>query len=342
MREVAFALSIGGFTFLIVVIWGDPFVEVLRRLRIGKRIRVELAGATGSRHLSKTGTPTMGGLLIVVPVVVITAGLNLVNVLGRTVTGRSILIPLAVMIMFGGLGMLDDWEGIRGSRGKGLGLSAAIKFLLQVLIGLGTAAVLMFALDIHSAAIPSIPVKFDMGLLYLPIATFIIVGTSNAINFTDGLDGLAGIIAASAFAAYGVVALLQGQVFLVRFCFTIVGACFAFLWYNAHPAQLFMGDTGSLALGAVLGTVALMTGQWLILPIIALIPVVEVVSVLLQVISVQTTRRIYGEGNEKRIFRLTPLHHHFELGGWSETQVVQRFWLVGILSAMVGIALALL
>jgi len=324
------------------VIWGDPFVEALRRLGIGKRIRVELTGAHGMRHQSKTGTPTMGGLLILIPVVVITAGLNLVNVLGRTVIGRSILIPLSVLILYGGLGMLDDWEGVRGSRGRGLGLSATVKFLLQVIIALGTAAVLMFALDIHSVAIPGIPVKIDMGLLYLPVATFIIVGASNAINLTDGLDGLAGIIAASAFAAYGVVALLQGQVFLVRFCFTVVGACFAFLWYNAHPAQLFMGDTGSLALGAALGTVALMTGQWLILPVIALIPVAEVTSVLLQVASVQITRRVYGRGNERRIFRLTPLHHHFELGGWSETQVVQRFWLVGILSGMVGIALALI
>ena len=338
MREVAFALSIGGFAFVMAVIWGDPFIEVLRRLGIGKQIRIELSGM----HRSKIGTPTMGGLLILIPVIVITAGLNLVNVLGRTVTGRSILVPLSVMILYGGLGMLDDWEGFRGERGRGLGISAPLKFALQVIIGLGTAAVLMFGLDIHSLAIPGVPIKINMSLLYLPIAAFAIVGTSNAINLTDGLDGLAGIITASAFAAYGVVALLQGQVFLVRFCFTIVGACFAFLWYNAHPAQLFMGDTGALALGAVLGTVALMTGQWLILPVIALIPVAEVGSVLLQVASVQITKRLYGEGNERRIFRLTPLHHHFELGGWSETQVVQRFWLVGILSAMVGIALALI
>jgi phospho-N-acetylmuramoyl-pentapeptide-transferase len=342
MREIAFALSIGGFTFIMTVIWGDPFVEVLRRLGIGKRIRVELTGAHGMRHQSKTGTPTMGGLLILLPVIVITAGLNLVNVLGRTVIGRSILIPLSVLILYGGLGMLDDWEGIRSSRGKGLGLSATFKLILQVVIAFGTAAVLMFALDIHSVAIPGIPVKIDLGYPYLLIATFIIVSTSNSINLTDGLDGLAGIITATAFAAYGVVALLQGQVFLVRFCFTVVGACFAFLWFNAHPAQLFMGDTGSLALGAALGTVALMTGQWLILPVIAFIPVAESLSVLLQVASVQITKRMYGEGNERRIFRLTPLHHHFELGGWSETQVVQRFWLVGILSAMVGIALALI
>jgi len=164
---------------------------------------------------------------------------------------------------------------------------------------------------------------------------FIIVGTSNAVNFTDGLDGLAGIISASAFAAYGVIAYLQGQIFLVQMCFILVGACFAFLWYNAHPAQLFMGDTGSLALGATLGTVAIMTGQWLLLPLIAIVPVAEMMSVILQVTYFRLTRG-------QRLFRMSPLHHHFELGGWSETQIVQRFWLVGLLSAMAGIALALI
>ena len=131
------------------------------------------------------------------------------------------------------------------------------------------------------------------------------------------------------------IAHLQGQTFLVQFCFIMVGACFGFLWYNAHPAQLFMGDVGSLALGAALGTVALMTGQWLLLPLIAAIPVVEVLSVVLQVTYFRLT-------NGHRLFRMTPLHHHFELGGWSETQVVQRFWLVGILTAMLGVSLALL
>ncbi|HEC21641.1 MAG TPA: phospho-N-acetylmuramoyl-pentapeptide-transferase, partial [Chloroflexi bacterium] len=203
-----------------------------------------------------------------------------------------------------------------------------------------TALVLYFGLDVHSVAFPGIPFRFDLGLLYLPIAVLVMVGTSNAVNLTDGLDGLAGIIAASAFAAYGVIALLQGQVYLVQFCFTMVGACFAFLWYNAHPAQLFMGDTGSLALGATLGVVALMTGQWLILPIIAIIPVAETMSVMLQVASSQLSRRLLGR--DIRIFRMTPLHHHFEQVGWSETQIVQRFWLVEILASIVGIALALL
>jgi phospho-N-acetylmuramoyl-pentapeptide-transferase len=164
---------------------------------------------------------------------------------------------------------------------------------------------------------------------------FCIVGMANAVNFTDGLDGLAGIISASAFAAYGIIAYLQGQIFLVQLCFIMVGACFAFLWFNAHPAQMFMGDIGSMALGATLGVVAIMTGQWLLLPIIAIVPVAETVSVILQVLYYKATKG-------KRLFLRTPIHHSFELSGWSETQIVQRFWLVGLLAAMIGVALALL
>jgi phospho-N-acetylmuramoyl-pentapeptide-transferase len=161
------------------------------------------------------------------------------------------------------------------------------------------------------------------------------VAISNAVNLTDGMDGLAGIITATAFAAYGIIAALQEQSFIVQFCFIMVGACFGFLWFNAHPAQMFMGDVGSLSLGAALGTVALMTGQWLMLPIIAIIPTAEALSVVMQVSYFKMT-------GGQRIFRKSPLHHHFEEGDWSETQVVQRFWLVGILSAMIGVALVLL
>ena len=161
----------------------------------------------------------------------------------------------------------------------------------------------------------------------------VIVGFSNAVNFTDGLDVLAGLISATAFAAYGGIALLQGQVFLGRFCFTIVGALFGFLWFNVHPAQLIMGDAGALSLGATLGVVALMTGQWLLLPLIAVIPLSENLSVMLQVGYFKLTKG-------KRLFKMAPLHHHFELIGWSETQVVQRFWLVGLLFAMLGVAIA--
>jgi phospho-N-acetylmuramoyl-pentapeptide-transferase len=221
-----------------------------------------------------------------------------------------------------------------------LGISPRVKFAGQVILaGIASTIISLYGGGFSFAnqfTIPLIGISIPLHpLLFIPISTFIIVAMSNAVNLTDGMDGLAGIITASAFAAYGVIAFLQGQIFLVQLCFIIVGACFAFLWYNAHPAQLFMGDLGALALGAMLGTVAIMTGQWLLLPIIAIVPVAETVSVVLQVWYFRRT-------NGQRLFRMSPIHHHFKLEGWSETQVVQRFWLVGILSAMVGVALALL
>ncbi|HCU80778.1 MAG TPA: phospho-N-acetylmuramoyl-pentapeptide-transferase, partial [Chloroflexi bacterium] len=263
--EGIFSLTLASITFVMTVIWGGPLLEVLRRLRIGKQIRID----GPQTHFSKLGTPTMGGLLVIAPVLVITAVLNLVS-LAKVVTGRSILLPLAVLVGFAALGMWDDWYGLRNGR-RGEGISARYKLITQVIIALGAVLVLYFAFDIHSVALPGFPRKVDIGLFYIPIGVFIIVGTSNAVNITDGLDGMAGLVLVTNFMAFGFVALLQGQVFLVRFCFTLVGALFAFLWFNVHPAQLFMGDTGSLSLGALLGVIALMTGQWLLLPIIAIV-----------------------------------------------------------------------
>lgn len=165
------------------------------------------------------------------------------------------------------------------------------------------------------------------------------MGASNAVNFTDGLDSLAGSISSIAFASYGIIAYLQNQVYLMAFCFTIVGALMAFLWYNAHPAQLFMGDTGSLALGATLGLVSVMTGQWLLFPVVGFVFVAEAGSVVIQRYYFKWTKRRYGEG--RRVFKMAPIHYHFELLGWSETQVKERFWLIGVLSGMLGVALAL-
>ena len=327
--EGIFSLTLASITFVMTVIWGGPLLEILRRLRIGKQIRVD----GPQTHFSKLGTPTMGGLLVIAPVLVITAVLNLVS-LAKVVTGRSILLPLSVLVGFAALGMWDDWYGLRNGR-KGEGIRARYKLITQVVIALGAVLVLYFAFDIHSVALPGFPRKVDIGLFYIPIAVLIIVGTSNAVNITDGLDGMAGLVLVTNFMAFGFVALLQGQAFPVRFCFTLVGALFAFLWFNVHPAQLFMGDTGSLSLGALLGVVALMTGQWLLLPIIAIVPLAETLSVAMQVL-------YFKWSGGRRIFRMAPLHHHFELMGWSETQVVQRFWLVSILSGMIGVALALL
>jgi len=330
-----FALILASISFLLAVGWGPLLIQLLRRYGIGKRIRID--GPSG--HQVKLGTPTMGGLMIVVPVLLITLGLNIYNLIQRNLVGRSILVPLGVMVVYAMIGAVDDLAGVRGVR-QGEGLTARQKLLWEIGLTFVIALILHFGLDLRSMAIPGIPQKIDIGLFYIPVAMFVIIGASNAVNFTDGLDGLAGIIAASTFLAYGVIAYLQGQIYLVRFCFTVVGACFAFLWYNAHPAQLFMGDTGSLALGSTLGVVALMTGQWLILPVVALVPVAEVLSVIIQVSYFKYTKRRYGQG--RRVFKMAPLHHHFELLGWSETQVVQRFWLVQLMAAMAGVALALL
>lgn len=197
-----------------------------------------------------------------------------------------------------------------------------------------SAFVLKNVLNVPQMFWPGLNTVIDLGIWYIPLATFIIVAMSNAVNLTDGLDGLAGLISATAFAAYGGIAIMQGNLFVARFCFTIVGALFGFLWFNVHPAMMIMGDTGSLSLGAVLGVVALMTGQWLLLPLIAIIPVANAASVVLQVAYFKLT-------HGKRLFKMAPLHHHFELSGWSETQVVQRFWLIGLLAAIFGVALSI-
>jgi phospho-N-acetylmuramoyl-pentapeptide-transferase len=327
----AMALSLGGITFLLAVIWGGPLIEVLRRLGIGKKIRIE----GPERHVTKLGTPTMGGWLVVISVLTITVVLNLVSLLSElTVLGPSILLPTLVMLAFAVLGAIDDWLGVKGGR-RGEGMRARTKFFWQIVLAAGAAVVLKYGLQSPELYLPNYPEGISLGVWYIPIAIFIIVASTNAVNLTDGLDGLAGLIAATAFAAYGAIAMLQGQEFLVRFCFTLVGAIFAFLWYNVHPAEMFMGDTGSLSLGATLGVVALMTGQWILLPVIAIIPVSVVLSVILQIVYFRITRG-------RRLFKMAPLQHHFELLGWSETQVVQRFWLVALLTAMIGVALALL
>lgn len=328
MTGTTFALTLAGISFMLTVIWGGPLVRILRRLEIGDSIRMEAP----ERHMVKIGTPTMGGVMFIIPVLMITGLINAVSLIGLSGTGRSILVPLAAMVSFAMLGSIDDWEKLR-SRDKGEGMSGRIKFLLQILLAFAIAFGLNSVLDAPDMYFPGVPGEIDLGLLYIPVAIFIIVATANAVNFTDGLDGLAGLISATAFAAYGGIAMLQGQVFLAQFCFTLVGAVFGFLWFNVHPAMLFMGDTGSMALGATLAVVALMTGQWILLPIIAIIPVSEVVSVIMQVGYFKMT-------GGRRIFKMSPVHLHFELSGWSETQIVQRFWLIGLLFAMVGIALA--
>jgi phospho-N-acetylmuramoyl-pentapeptide-transferase len=331
MRQVALVLSLAGLAFVMTVIWGGPLLRILRYFRVGKIIRVE----EPSHHAVKMGTPTMGGVMFILPVLLLTVLLNAVALIGfaQSGLGRSVLVPMVVMVAFGALGAVDDWEGIRGRR-AGEGMTVRTKFLVQVILGLGAAAVLKFVLGVPDMFIPGIKGFFELGWWYIPLAAFIIVSMSNAVNFTDGLDGLAGLIAATAFAGYGMIALNQNQVYLARYCFTLVGALFGFLWFNVHPAELIMGDTGSMALGSTLAVVALMTSHWVVLPVIAIIPFSEVLSVVIQIAYFKMTKG-------KRFFKMAPIHLHFELLGWSETQVVQRFWLIGLMAAMVGVGLTL-
>jgi phospho-N-acetylmuramoyl-pentapeptide-transferase len=207
------------------------------------------------------------------------------------------------------------------------------KFALQVVVAVAVAFGLNDVLQVPDMILPGVPRIINLGWVYIPLAAFVILSEVNAINFTDGLDGLAGLISATCFATYGGIALIQGQIFLAQFCFTLVGAVFGFLWFNVHPAMLIMGDTGSSALGATLAVVALMSGHWILLPLIAIIPFSEALSVVLQIGFFKLT-------GGRRIFKMSPLHLHFELSGWSETQIVQRFWLISLLFAMIGVALA--
>jgi phospho-N-acetylmuramoyl-pentapeptide-transferase len=338
---MARALTLGTVSFLIAVIWGYPLIMLLKRWGIGKQIRVELPGG----HQIKTGTPTMGGILIVLPVLLITGVLNIANLWGMDLIGQSTLILFFCVASYALLGAVDDWQGVKGWRARGEGMSARMKSAFQILFATLIALVLYFGPpEWDYVGIPGLQGPYEggffrIGPLIIPITIFIIVATSNAVNITDGLDSLAGSISSIAFASYGIIAYLQNQVYLMAFCFTVVGALMAFLWYNAHPAQMFMGDTGSLALGATLGLVAVMTGQWLLLPIVGSVFVAEALSSSLQMAYFKWTKRRYGEG--RRIFKMAPLHHHFELMGWSETQIKERFWLIGVLSGMLGVALAL-
>ncbi len=330
MRESAYALALAGFAFMLTVIWGEPLLRILRQLKIGESIRLD----GPQRHISKLGTPTLGGVLFLLPVLLMTVLFNAASMIGFTVLGRSIFLPMGTLIVFGLLGSVDDWKKLRGKPSDTRGMRARTKFLIQIVMAVIISIGLQYVLEVPQIYLPWMGREFSLGIWYVPIATLLIVGFSNAVNFTDGLDGLAGLISATCFAAFGMIALLQGQSYLARFCFTLVGALFGFLWFNVHPAMLIMGDVGALPLGAALAVVALMTGQWILLPIIAVIPLSEMISVILQVGYFRLT-------HGKRLFKMAPLHHHFELLGWSETQVVQRFWLISLLAAIIGAAIAI-
>lgn len=315
-----FSLMAGGIAFIVALLLGRPVIALLRARGVGKAISEDQP----STHIVKEGTPTMGGLFIFGAVAITTIPTNL---FGR----RSMLLPLSVVLITMAIGLIDDLGSLTGFARRTL--SWRLKFLLIGLLSAGVSWALFYQLELSSINIPWVGQR-DVGTVYLLIAFITVFATTSAVSITDGLDGLLGGTAAVAFASYAILAFLQGQDFLATFSFTVVGALLGFLWYNANPAQVFMGDTGALPLGAALATVALMTGHWLLLPVIGIVFVAEAVSDVLQIGYFRAT---HGQ----RLFRRTPLHHHFELLGWSEPQVVTRFWMFGIAGGMVGVALAL-
>jgi phospho-N-acetylmuramoyl-pentapeptide-transferase len=265
----------------------------------------------------------MGGLLIVVVVIAVAL---LMELSGGDFVDGSTFAPMATLALVGLLGTADDWLNAR----TGDGISATQKLLWQSVVAGVAAWQIQDTYQITNLVVSFLGAVSIHPIAYILIAAFAIVASSNAVNITDGLDGLAGGTLIFAFTGYMVIAFTFGQPNLAVLCALIIGALLAFLWFNVHPAQIFMGDSGSLALGATLAVIALITGQVLLLPLIGLVFVLETGSVILQVASV----KVRG----KRLFRMSPLHHHFELLGWDEEKITLRFWIVGALAALVGVA----
>ncbi|WP_028469806.1 phospho-N-acetylmuramoyl-pentapeptide-transferase [Neptunomonas japonica] len=315
---------------------GPKLIRYLKDKQIGQSVRND----GPQSHLSKAGTPTMGGALILLSIAVST-------LLWADLSNRYVWIVLIVTLIFGAVGWVDDWRKVVEKNSRGL--PARWKYLWQSVGGLGAALVLYFTAQSPAETQLIVPVfkdvAIDMGIFFIVFTYFVIVGTSNAVNLTDGLDGLAimptvmvaGALAVFAylsghirFADYLHIPYIAGSGELIVFCGAIVGAGLGFLWFNTYPAQVFMGDVGALALGAALGTVAVVVRQELVLVIMGGVFVMETVSVILQVASYKLTGR--------RIFRMAPIHHHFELKGWPEPRVIVRFWIITVILVLVGLA----
>ena len=318
---------------LISFVIGPWIIEKLRSFQIKQVVREDVP----SRHLSKNGTPTMGGSLILMALLIPT-------LLWADLTNRYIWIVLLTTLGFGALGFLDDYKKIRDK--NGMGIKARYKFPIQVAMGLAASWILFNTIDHDSRLIfPFFKrVMPDLGNWYILFGMFVIVGTANAVNLTDGLDGLAigPVLIASGtfilfcylaghfqFASYLQIPFVKGSGELTILCGALLGSGLGFLWFNTYPAQVFMGDVGSLALGAALGTIAVVTKQEFLLVIVGGIFVAETLSVIIQVISYKLRR--------KRVFRMAPIHHHFELKGWAEPKIIVRFWIIAIILGLVAI-----
>ncbi|MHB1203238.1 MAG: phospho-N-acetylmuramoyl-pentapeptide-transferase, partial [Acidithiobacillus sp.] len=315
---------------------GPYFISRLRRYKIGQQVRND----GPETHLSKQGTPTMGGAMILLVVI-------LTTLLWADLSNRFVWVAVITTLAFGGIGFVDDWRKLRRKNSKGL--SAGGKYGLQSLVALGAATTLYLTAQSPvetNLILPFIPhVDIPMGLGFIVFSYFVIVGSSNAVNLTDGLDGLAIVPTVMVGGALGIFAYVSGNAVFAHyldvpwvpgagqmliFCGALVGAGLGFLWFNTYPAEVFMGDTGALALGAALAIVAIVARQELVLFIMGGIFVVETLSVMIQVVSFRLTG--------KRVFRMAPLHHHYEKKGWPEPRVAVRFWIITVILVLVGLS----
>ncbi len=306
--------------FVIVVILMPPYLRLLRHFGFAKQIREE----GPQSHMVKWGTPTMGGLMLITVVIALFAAL-------RPIQG-GIIAPIATLGLVGMLGAFDDYLNAR--TGEGIGVKQ--KLLWQSVVAFAAAFQIQSTYNITAIWVPYVGDVAVDKIFYVPFAAFAIIATSNGVNLTDGLDGLAGGTLAFAFVSFLIIALLNqpAQTNIALLCALIIGALLGFLWFNVHPAQVFMGDSGSLSMGATLAVIALISGHILLLPLVGLIFVIEALSDIIQI-------GYFKLSHGKRVFRMAPLHHHFELGGWDEEKIALRFWIVGILAGLLGVTLFL-
>jgi len=312
-------ITILAISFLISVILGPIFIPILRRLKFGQSIRTE----GPKSHMKKAGTPTMGGVIFLISIIATTI---IVGKIFNLFTTQSVVL-LLVLVGFGVIGLLDD--SIKIVFKRNLGLTSLQKLIGQIVISILAFLLLRLGTFDTSISIPFTDWSIDLGILYVAFLIFWLVGFSNAVNLTDGLDGLVAGTASIAFSAFGVIALFNEQADVAVFTFAVTGALLGFLIFNANPAKVFMGDTGSLALGGALGLVSVIVKEELLLLLIGLVFVIETLSVILQVASFKM--------RGKRIFKMAPIHHHFELSGWSERKVVGVFWTIALLVAMIAV-----
>ena len=317
LTKAIFAIMIG---FLSSALLGLFLVPLLKKMRVGQKISIFV----GEAHRKKEGTPTMGGLIFIIPTIIATIALIVMDKISYT---SNLGIVLLVFIGYACIGFLDDFLSIR--KGNNEGLTTYQKLFMQVLIAVGFFYIYMRSGGQTSWVVGTLGIDIEIGWLYGLCILFVLVGASNAVNLTDGLDGLAGGLSAIAFIAFSLISLVVGFEDIGIFSLILVGSLIGFLIYNTHPAKVFMGDTGSLALGAAMGAIAILTHRELTLLVVAGIFVIETLSVIIQTFWVQVLH--------KKLFLMTPLHHHFEKLGWVETDIVKLFWVAGLILAMAGI-----